>query len=274
MCIHCILPLHFHYQIFTLSRLSMATNTSKSEPKKFIFPPPSTLATRAKIESFTLPLAAQQRARISPHIFTPQLLSSPGFPPRGPNRFLRHFSSASATPLESPFDINIAPTPLSATTNRLMPVLPEAHALYINLSLLDSALGANLSEMLSINTGPLMSTLQSLMAFTNKRMKLDSVDSITALESNNTTSSLPNLQEEKPIMTFGIADYPSLGFRDELRGMMGASTPSKHSSLATPYGSLSKFVDFVAAQESSGEEGMLWSKGQLYLVCLSTAVLI
>lgn len=249
----------------------MTTNTSKSEPpKKFIFPPPSTLATRAKIESFTLPLAAQQRARISPHIFTPQLLSSsPGFPPRGPNRFLRHFSSASATPLESPFDVNITPTPLSATTNRLMPVLPEAHALYINLSLLDSALGANLSEMLSINTGPLMSTLQSLMAFTNKRLKLDSVDSMAALESSNTTSSLPNLQEEKPIMTFGIADYPSLGFRDELRGMMGASTPSTHRSLAAPYGCLSKFVDLVAAQESSGggEEGMLClpgSKGQLW----------
>ena len=113
-----------------------------------------------------------------------------------------------------------------------------------------------------------MSTLQSLMAFTNKRMKLDSVDSITALESSNTTSSLPNLQEEKPIMTFGIADYPSLGFRDELRGMMGASTPSKHSSLAAPYGSLSKFVDLVAGQESSGEEGMLGSVVPSLSVCL------
>ena len=131
-----------------------------------------------------------------------------------------------------------------------MPVLPEAHALYINLSLLDSALGANLSETLSINTGHLMS---SLMAISSMRMKLDSVDSMNALENTTTTSSLPNLKEEKPIMTFGIADYPSLGFREELGGVMGASTPSALGSWAAPYGSLSKFVDLVAEQDSSAD---------------------
>jgi len=150
--------------------------------------------------------------------------------------------------------MTVTPTPLSATTNRLMPVLPEAHALYINLSLLDSALGANLSETLSINTGSLMSTL---MAFKNTmRMKLDSVDSMSALESTTTTSTLPNLKEEKPIMTFGIADYPSLGFREELGGVMGASTPSTLGSWAAPYGSLSKFVDLIAEQDSSTDPDM------------------
>ena len=227
---------------------SRTLSSNKSEPQQFIFPPPPTLAYRAqKIESLTLPLTSKKR--ISPHIFTPQLLSvSPAFPLKGPGRFL---STTTSTPLESPFD-TVTPTPLSATTtNRLMPVLPEAHALYINLALLDSALGANFSEMMSINTGNIMSTIQSFMNFSSKRMRLDSVGSMSALDNpGSSTPDLLNLKEEKPVMTFGIADYPSLGFREALGGMVGAQTPSGSKSWSAPYGALSRLInDFVGEEQ-------------------------
>ena len=226
---------------------SKTSSSTKSEPQKFIFPPPATLASRAqRIESLTLPLTSKKR--ISPHIFTPQLLSaSPAFPPKGPSRFL---STTTSTPLESPFDM-VTPTPLSATTtNRLMPVLPEAHALYINLALLDSALGANSSEMLSIN----MSSIQNFINFSSKRMRLDSVGSnIGALENRtSSTSDLLNFKEEKPVMTFGISDYPSLGFRETLGGMGGAQTPSGSRSWSAPYGALSRLINEFVGEEQPG----------------------
>ena len=227
------------------SETSKTTSSSRSEPQKFIFPPPSTLATRAqKLESLNLPLFGR-RSHITPHnIFTPQFMPSPAYLNRGhtPNPFHRHLSTPSvpsATPLESPFE-TVTPTPLSATTSsRLMPVLPEAHGLYINLALLDSALGANFSETISINTSLV---LQKLMNFSNKRMKLDSIGSTSALDiSTSSTTGLLNFQEEKPVMTFGIADYPSLGFREELDGVMGDPAAGL-GNLAASYGSLSSII--------------------------------
>lgn len=134
----------------------------------------------------------------------------------------------------------VTPTPLSANTHRLMPVLQEANGLYISMALLDSALGSNLSEM-QINNGPLLSTIQNFMQFSSRRMKLDSVaepmDSGGAMGS---TTDLLSCQDEKPMMTFGIADYPSLGFKEELAGMGGPTQGTN--SCDTLYGSLSKFI--------------------------------
>ncbi len=244
---------------------SRTAGSSNSEPQKFIFPPP--LANRShKIEGLSLPLASRKQLRKSPHIFTPQLLtSSPAFPPRGPtpHPFHHRISTASATPLESPFDATITPTPLSATANRLMPVLPEAHALYINLALLDSALGANLSEPLSINTGPLFAQLQNF--FSNRRMKLDSVASPGAVDNppGSASGSLLCLQEEKPVMTFGIADYPSLGFRE--MGGGEATTPSSVDSWSSPLGSVTKVINWLLEErrrEGVARGAQEQSKGQ------------
>ena len=171
------------------------------------------------------------------------MTSSPAYShSRGHVRFPPHLSTPSViTPLESPFDA-ITPTPLSATTNRLMPVLPEAHGLYVNIALLDSALFSNVSETHpSISTGSLMSTIGKFMNFSSKRIKLDSIaDSTSALDRTGSTTDLLSTMDEKPVMTFGIADYPSLGFREDVHvGML--STPDVGNWNA-PFGALTKFA--------------------------------
>lgn len=203
-----------------------------------------------KIETLSLPLSSKRR--LSPHLPSfPTLSSSSPYPPKGPARFYRPLS---ATPLESPYPTT--PTPLSAGHTHLIPVLPEAHALYINLALLDSALGANLSEPLPINTGHLMSSIKSLYQFSHQKLRLDSssVDCV-AMEtsrpgSTSAAAELMPFQEEKPLMTFGTAEYPSLGFREELGGVVGAGSPSLDvRGWQAPYRALSKLFDLSAAQE-------------------------
>lgn len=148
----------------------------------------------------------------------------------------------------------VTPTPLSATTNRLMPVLPEANGLYINLALLDSALGSNLSETLQITNGPLFSSIQNFMKFSSKRMKLDSVADLQDSAAGSSggmgsTADLLNCQEEKPMMTFGIADYPSLGFKEELAGV--GEVKQDTGSCNALYGALSKFIFSTASSSYS-----------------------
>lgn len=240
------LPIHVVFCI----RVCLTSQSYNSEPEKFIFPPPSSFS-RTK-GNLTLPLAQQQQQRrqahFSPHVFTPHpmssnlssLGSSPAYPyPRAPGRpaLPRH---STLTPLESPFEPTVTPTPMSATTNRLIPVLPEANGLYINLALLDSALGSNLSETLQISNGPLLSTIQNFMKFSSQRMKLDSVADTFDNSGMGSTTDLLNCQDEKPMMTFGIADYPSLGFKEELAGV--GSMPQETGSCDSLYGSLSKFI--------------------------------
>lgn len=245
----------------------MTTNSLHSEPQKFIFPPPTSLASRAPPrENLTLPLTKQ--TRFSPNSHPPTALtSSPahtlsksaGNGPGG-SWFSRHLTTPSLlTPLESPFE-TVTPTPLSATTNnRLMPVLPEAHGLYINLALLDSAIGTNLSETLPISAGSLMSSLSRFMQFNSKRMKLDSIaESTSALDTDTTGSTdLLSCQDEKPLMTFGIADYPSLGFEEEL-GVGGMPGMADIGSSSSPLGCLSRFVSELTGEPSTSsiEAGM------------------
>ena len=243
----------------------------KSEPQKFIFPPPTSLSSRAPPrENLSLPLTKQ--TRFSPNLFTSHsstaLTSSPahtlsksGGSGPGGSWFSRHLTTPSLlTPVESPFE-TVTPTPLSATTNnRLMPVLPEAHGLYINLALLDSAIGTNLSETLQISAGSLMSSLSRFMQFNSKRMKLDSIaESTSALDTDSSGSTdLLSCQDEKPLMTFGIADYPSLGFEEEL-GVGGMPGMADVGSSTSPLGALSKFVSELTGElpTSSIETGIV-----------------
>lgn len=251
---------------FPCVRTILTAQSYNSEPEKFIFPPPTSLSTHhapPSKDSLTLPLTQHHKqTRFSPHVFTPRatpsnlssLGSSPAYPyPRAPGRppLPRH---STATPLESPFEPMVTPTPLSATTNRLIPVLPEANGLYINLALLDSALGSNLSETLPISNVPLLSSIQNFMKFSSKRMKLDSVtdpDSGVGSSGAGSTTDLLSCQDEKPMMTFGVADYPSLGFKEELAGVGGM--PQDMGSCDTLYGSLSKFVFNVEKSERNSD---------------------
>lgn len=236
------------------SSLSVEKDTqNRAEPNTFIFPPPSTIVSRAqRIEALTLPGFHSKRPSSS-YLTTPQQLNtphtgsflSPSFP-RPPSRPYRPLSSA-ATPLESPFD-SVTPTPVGP--NRLIPVLAEAHGLYINLSLLDSALGANFSEPPQINTGSLMSTLHQF--YTQRRMKLDSVESAATVALDTTdTPDLFSVKEEKPVMTFGIADYPSLGFREGVGP--GASDKATDTSGA-PFGALSKLMGMLGVNSKEAEQ--------------------
>ncbi len=86
------------------------------------------------------------------------------------------------------------------------------------------------------------------MKFSSKRMKLDSVADTMDNSGVGSTTDLLNCQDEKPMMTFGIADYPSLGFKEELAGMGGM--PQDISSYDSLYGSLSKFIVNLNASEN------------------------
>ena len=106
-----------------------------------------------------------------------------------------------ATPLDSPLDA-VTPTPISIppTAHRLVPVLPEAHALYVNLALLDSALGTSLSEPLTVKTGDIMQKLNKYMNLNSRRLKLDSV----AAESLSSTSQLDSGSNTTGLFDFQV----------------------------------------------------------------------
>ena len=91
-------------------------------------------------------------------------------------------------------------------------------------------------------------------------MKLDSV--ADALDNGNTSASgggmgsttdLLSCQDEKPMMTFGIADYPSLGFKEELAGVGGLTQDGI--SCNSLYGSLTKCISSLLPEKSDPEEG-------------------
>ena len=85
-------------------------------------------------------------------------------------------------------------------------------------------------------------------------MKLDSVAESMDCGGGGmgTTTDLLRCQDEKPMMTFGIADYPSLGFKEELAGMGGPMQTTN--SCNTLYGSLSKFISILNSSMNIKEE--------------------
>lgn len=193
---------------------------ANSEPQKFIFPPPSSLIRNTC--TLSLPLSSRDQT-MSPLLSTPfTALPSASPSVRGggvSGRLPKRFSSVAQTPAESPFD-PITPTPMSGS--RLMPLLPEAHALYISLALLDSALAANVSDNVAID----FSAFQSFMMHKRNswRTQLDSVSSSCAPAPSSAIGRgggendniFNKLEDEKPLMMVGIADYPSLGFKEDI----------------------------------------------------------
>lgn len=109
------------------------------------------------------------------------------------------------------------------SSSRLVPVLPEAHALYINLALLDSALGANVSDNVSVDMSAIQNIIRVRSTF---RQRLDSVGSMVGGSTSSALIGNTGLEEdgvlkiedEKPLMMLSIADYPSLGFKEDLVG--------------------------------------------------------
>ena len=91
-----------------------------------------------------------------------------------------------------------------------------------------------------------MSSLQHF--YTQRRMKLDSVES--AFIEDAETTDLFSLKEEKPVMTFGIADYPSLGFREGV----GSATGKAMDTRGAPFGALSNLVSMLGLNSKETEE--------------------
>ena len=58
-------------------------------------------------------------------------------------------------------------------------------------------------------------------------------------------------QEEKPIMTFGITDYPSLGFREDMVGVGPNAIAT--TSWAEPFGCLSRLFRELGGKERGAE---------------------
>lgn len=163
------------YNCLSLCSVSKNGSRRQVEPQKFIFPPSPSLTRPTKIDMFGLPLTSRHT---SPHHILTTLTTSPAIlshTSKPSSQFLNLSTISSSTPLHSPLD-TVTPTPISVppTANRLVPVLPEAHALYVNLSLLDSALGTTLSEPLTVDSGDLMQKLNKFMSH-SRRLKLDSV---------------------------------------------------------------------------------------------------
>lgn len=92
-----------------------------------------------------------------------------------------------------------------------------------------------------------MSTIQSFL-MSKRRLQLDSVADMGGMDSTmGSTTDLMGYQEEKPIMTFGIADYPSLGFREELGGGSGSDGGTWDS----PLGVMSKLLPETKPRSST-----------------------
>ena len=81
-------------------------------------------------------------------------------------------------------------------------------------------------------------------------MKLDSVESAVTVAVDTDTSDLFNLKEEKPVMTFGIADYPSLGFRERV----GSGTGKEVDTWGAPFGALSNLMSMLGLNSKEAEQ--------------------
>lgn len=80
-------------------------------------------------------------------------------------------------------------------------------------------------------------------------MKLDSIES-AATVAMDTDPDLFCLKEEKPVMTFGIADFPSLGFREGV----GPSPDKAMDASRTPFGALSNLMSMLGVNAKEVEQ--------------------
>ena len=195
-----------------------SSSSAQSKPSHFVFPPPSQLPSaisrNQRISNLSLQLVSAQSPRSS---LTP-LLSSPAV--SRSQRFYKHVSSCTNTPVDSPIVIDSF-TPTLPISQRLTPVLPEVHGLFVNLVLLESSFTDGLSDSTSpyLNMGPMPHVL-------NRQFRLDSVSTIgdmgyTPVEfpsshaSSSTSSFYPTAAEVSPLLMPTTMDTITLGFEED-----------------------------------------------------------
>lgn len=188
----------------------------QSKPNHFVFPPmPSAISRNQRISTLSLQLVSTQL----PHSSLKPLLSSPAVSRN--QRFYKHVSSCANTPVESPIVIDSF-TPTLPISQRLTPVLPEVHGLFVNLVLLESSFADGLSESTSpyLNMGPMSHV------FTSKQFRLDSVSTIgdinyppvefPSLHSTSSTSSYyPTATEVSPLLMPTALGTVTMGFEED-----------------------------------------------------------
>lgn len=193
-------------------------SSAQSKPSHFVFPPPmqlpSAISRNQRISNLSLPLVSAQSPRPS---FTP-LLSSPAVSRN--QRYYKHVSSCTNTPVDSPIVIDSF-TPTLPISQRLTPVLPEVHGLFVNLVLLESSFTDGLSDSTSpyVNMGPVPHVL-------NRQFRLDSVSTIGDMSyppvefpsshaSSSTSSYYPTAAEVSPLLMPTTLDTVTLGFEED-----------------------------------------------------------
>ncbi len=147
------------------------------------------------------------------------------------------------------------------SSSRLVPILPEAHALYINLALLDSALGAHVSDNVTVDMSAIQNIIRVRSSF---RQRLDSVGSIPGGSTSSAMlggggyeeDSMLKFEEEKPLMMLGIADYPSLDFKDE---GVGATPPTSDKNMLLSVLGLEKSGLSLNDERKYNDYYMIWN---------------
>ena len=113
-----------------------------SQPDKFLFPPLPSFAinegknpkTKKRPEKLGLNSVSRTPLPTNPVLSTP--MHSPALRTSRHNSFYHHLSSRTTTPRDSPAVVGVElMTPTPAVLNKLLPALPEAHALYFTLHL-------------------------------------------------------------------------------------------------------------------------------------------
>ena len=189
-------------------------SSAQSKPNHFVFPPlPSTISRNQRISTLSLQLSQSPRSTLTPKLSSPAMSRS--------QRFYKHVSSCTNTPVDSPIVIDSF-TPTVPISQRLTPVLPEVHGLFVNLVLLESSFSDGLSESTSpyMNMGPMPHMM-------SRQFRLDSVSTVgdnmgfTPVEfpsqrsSSSTSSYYPTTAEVSPLLMPTTLDSATLGFEED-----------------------------------------------------------
>ena len=197
----------FHTQCCVSCSLSSPPQT---EANHFVFPPPPLPSRNQRISNLSLPIVSAQSPRSS---LTP-LLSSPAVS-RAQNRFYKHVSSCTNTPVDSPIVID-GYTPTVPINQKLTPVFPEVHGLLVSLVLLESSFNDGLTETASyVGMG-------QMHVFPGRQFRLDSVSTIADMNfqmefppSRTTSASYYPGVDSSPLLASTSMDTITLGFQED-----------------------------------------------------------
>jgi len=239
----------------------------QTEASHFVFPPPPLPSRSQRRSNLTLPIVSAQSPRSS---VTP-LLSSPAVS-RAQNRFYKHVSSCTNTPVDSPIIID-GYTPTVPINQKLTPLFPEVHGLLVSLVLLESSFNDGLTE-----TASYVGMGQQMHVFPGRQFRLDSVSTIADMNfpmeftpSRTTSSSYYPGVDSSPLLASTAMDTITLGFQEDCPLAVDPQQPQQQQRPAgsnsvmpdgpTPSGKLNLHPPSLESEEQG-----------LFCVCMCTCV--